>query len=216
MINRNIHFYLLFTGILFTSVCSLTAQNADYRPGLFFREDWKEIPPELPVNQGHVENEDLVLHLYGLGKDGIKKSNHDKPVDDPYYIWSGPCEANWMVTLEHKDAMADLSGYSRIRWRTKQAGFRQLRVVLKLSDGTWLVSRESDGASGDWRTKEFIVRDMRWFQLNPETIIEQNEVVDPDLTRVVEVGFTDLMRGGRGLACSRLDWIEVYGETIDK
>jgi hypothetical protein len=216
MNNRNICFYLLLTGILLAPVNSLKAQQADYRPELFFREDWKEIPAELPVNQGHVENPNLTLHLYGPGKDGIKKSHHDKPVDDPYYIWSGPCEANWMVALEHKDAMVDLSGYARIRWRTKQAGFRQLRVTLKLSDGTWLVSRESDGQSGDWRIKEFVVGDMQWFQLDPQTIIEQKEVENPDLTQVIEIGFTDLMRGGRGLACSRLDWIEVYGETIEK
>jgi hypothetical protein len=28
---------------------------------------------------------------------------------------------------------------------------------------------------------------------------------------VEEVGFTDLMPGGISAACSRLDWIEVYG-----
>lgn len=214
MQTRQIVYPLIFIGILITS--SLHAQQADYRPGLFFREDWKEIPAEQPVNQNHVANDKLELHLYGPGKSFIKKSHHDTPADDPYYIWSGPCEGNWMVALEHKEAMADLSEYSRIRWRSKQAGLRELRVALKLSDGTWLVSQESDGPSGDWRIREFIVSDMRWFELDPETVLVEREVVDPDLTGVMQIGFTDLMRGGRSLACSRLDWIEVYGKEVAK
>jgi len=36
-------------------------------------------------------------------------------------------------------------------------------------------------------------------------------VEKPDLNRVEEVGFTDLMRGVGTPACSRVDWIEVYG-----
>jgi len=214
MQTRQILYTLIFAGFFLTS--SLIAQKADYRPGLFLREDWKEIPAELPVNQSHVANEDLLLHLYGPGKEFIKKSHHDKPADDPYYIWSGPCEGNWMVALEHKDAMADLTEYSRIRWRSKQAGLRELRLTLKLSDGTWLVSEESDGPSGDWQINEFIVSDLTWFELDPETILVKREAVEPDLSEVIQIGFTDLMRGGRSLACSRLDWIEVYGKKADK
>ncbi|MBI5008171.1 MAG: hypothetical protein HZB98_00620, partial [Bacteroidia bacterium] len=40
-----------------------------YRPALFFREDWKEIPAATPVTQKHVANPDLLLGLYGPGCD---------------------------------------------------------------------------------------------------------------------------------------------------
>jgi hypothetical protein len=40
--------------------------------------------------------------LYGPGKDSIKKSHHETPPDDPYYIWSGLCTGNWAVTLKQK------------------------------------------------------------------------------------------------------------------
>lgn len=192
----------------------LYSQEADYRPGLFFREDWKEIPAEIPVTQEHVANPDLFLHLYGPGKEVIKKSHHDQPVDDPYYIWSGLCEANWLVTLEKKGHVTDLTGYSKIVWRTKQAGFRQLHIVLKLEDGTWLVSKQADEPSKDWRVKEFNIQDLEWWLLDINTICEVKPATDPDLSRVQEIGFTDLMRGGRSNACSRLDWIEVYGNDI--
>ncbi len=187
------------------------AQETNYRPGLFFREDWKEIPAEIPVTQQHVSNPDLILALYGPGKDSIKKSHHDRPVDDPYYIWSGLCTGNWAVTLKHHNRHVDLTGYSKIRWRTKQFGFRELHILLKLADGTWLVSRQGDPASADWRTREFILSNLDWYTLDIQTVTEQAAVADPDLSRVEEIGFTDLMPGGKSAACSRLDWIEVYG-----
>jgi hypothetical protein len=202
----------LLLAFAFSLMPELFSQQSDYRPGLFFREDWKEIPAEIPVSQEHVANPDLILHLYGPAKDVIKKSHHDKPVDDPYYIWSGLCEDNWLVTLEHRDKLIDLTGFAKIRWRAKQAGFRELHIVLKLEDGTWLASKESDGPSKDWRIKEFNIQDLNWYELNIETICETNPVSNPDLSKVKEIGFTDLMRGGGSNACSRVDWIEVYGE----
>lgn len=61
-----LNFYLLFTGIILA--------QSSYRPDLFFREDWKETPAEIPVNQNHVQNENLTVQLYGPGKDVIKKA----------------------------------------------------------------------------------------------------------------------------------------------
>ncbi len=215
-------FRLLFSQLVFTlSFITLSGQSVeqdkqDYRPGLLFREDWKEIPAVTGVTQAHVNNPELILDLYGPGKDSIRKSHHDKPVDDPYYIWSGYCTGNWLVTLKHRDYMMDLTGYAKIKWRSKQAGFRQLRIVLKLDDGTWLVSDQSDGPSKDWRVKEFNMMDITWYRLNIDRISEVAPVKDPDLSRVDEVGFTDLMPGGISPACSRLDWIEVYGRRSDR
>ena len=198
---------------LHLSPFQLSGQES-YRPGLFFREDWKEIPAETPVNQSHVNNPDLILGLYGPGRDSIKKSHHDTPVDDPYYIWSGLCVGNWAVTLKDKGRLVDLTGHSKIRWRTKQFGFRELHIILKLDDGTWLVSEESDPSSADWRIREFNLMDLHWYSLDIQTITEQDRVPAPDLSRVEEVGFTDLMPGGLSAACSRLDWIEVYGYIV--
>ncbi len=208
---------IIFFGILLiTCTINSFAQNSDYRPELFFREDWKEIPAEIPLNQKHVSNPDLRVQLYGPGADSIKKSNHEKPVDDPYYIWSGLCIGNWAVTLKKKDSYADLTGFAKIKWRSKQVGFRELRIILKLGDGTWLVGDLSDGASSDWRIKEFNLSDIQWYALDIKTVVEQKPVKDPDLSKVDEIGFTDLMPGGKSVACSRLDWIEVYASPVKR
>jgi hypothetical protein len=206
---------LPFFFLLFPFANSCMAQD-NYRPLLFFREDWKEIPAATPVTPAHVANPDLILGLYGPGADSIKKSHHDTPVDDPYYIWSGMCLGNWAVTLKNKKSFVDLSGYAKIKWRSKQQGFRQLHLVIKLADGTWLVSEQADGPSKDWRTHEFNMMDIDWYRLQIGEVVETVPVKDPDLSKVDEVGFTDLMRGGQSNACSRLDWIEVYGKTVQR
>jgi hypothetical protein len=181
---------------------------------LFFREDWKEIPAATPVTQAHVSNPDLILTLYGPGAAGIKKSHHDQPADDPYYIWSGETPANWAIGLQHRKALVDLRGQAKIRWRSKQSGFHELRVILKLADGTWLISDQSDGQSQDWRVREFILADIRWRRLDIKKVVEGDWVLSPDLSRVEEVGWTDLMAGGGSPASSRVDWIEVFGVPL--
>jgi hypothetical protein len=185
------------------------------RPPLFFREDWKETEAELPITPAHVANPDLVLSLHGPGKAGIKKSHHDKPADDPFYVWSGECRGNWAVSLRHRSAMVDLRGQARIRIRSMQQGFRQLRIILQLADGTWLVSDQSEGPSRDWRVAEFNLVDIRWRKLDMARVAEAAWVDNPDLSRVREIGFTDLMAGGGSAACSRLDWIEVHGRRVN-
>lgn len=187
-----------------------------YRPSLFFREDWKETPAATHVTQDHVANKDLILGLYGPGCDSLRKSHHDNPVDDPYYIWSGLCRGNWAVTLKSRQAYVDLSGFARIVWRSKQSGLRELHIILKLADGTWLVSEQNEKASKDWRITEFNISDLRWFSLDINNMVEGLPVTDPDLLKVDEIGFTDLMRGGESTSCSRLDWIEVYGRTVTR
>jgi hypothetical protein len=201
--------------LVFVCWAAALAQTGPPPPGLFFREDWNAKEPFEEVDQGHVANADLLQSLWGPGKSGIKKRHHGTDAD-PYYIWSGACPANWALTLRHKTSYADLTGRSKIRWRTMETGFRRLHIILKLADGTWLVSEESTGASRDWKESEFLMVDLHWRKLDIENVIEGFAVEKVDLSRVDEIGFTDLMRGmpsppgSSSPASSRLDWIEVY------
>jgi hypothetical protein len=181
-----------------------------------FREDWKETPAELPVTQAHVANSNLILVLHGPAREQIKKSHHDKPADDPFYIWSGECTSNWAASVRHRSSFVDLTGQAKVRWRAKQSGFRALRLIVKLADGSWLVSDAADGPSNDWREREFNIADIRWRRLDITRVAERDWVEKPDLSRVDEIGFTDLMAGGGTPASSRLDWIEVYGRPVPR
>ena len=57
-------------------------------------------------------------------------------------------------------------------------------------------------------------RDLRWHRLDIERVTEASRVHSPDLSRVTEVGFTDLMRGGGSPASTRIDWVEVWGQAV--
>ena len=199
-------------GAVFLAVLAVVAAE---RPAVFFREDWTTKPPFEQVTQEHVASRDLLQTLHGPARDGIKKRHHGAD-DDPYYIWSGACDGNWALSLRHRNAYADLTGNAKIRWRTRNSGFRRLHVILQLADGSWLVSGQSDGMSKDWRIREFNIADLRWRKLNIETVTEGDEVDRPDLSRVDAVGFTDLMNGASSPACSRVDWIEVIARSVQR
>lgn len=212
-LKRILHICLICTIFVISNVNSF----AQYRPKLFFREDWKENPAATGVTQAHVANPDLILGVYGTGKDSIRKSHHSSPADDPYYIWSGYCVGgSWAVTLKHKNSFVDLSGYAKIRWRSEQSGLRTLYIILKLANGTWLVGDQGTGPSKDWKISEFNISDIKWYALDIKAMHEERLVANPDLTKVDEIGFTDLMVGGGSNACSRLDWIEVDGKPVKR
>lgn len=121
-----------------------------------------------------------------------------------------------MVALKHRTKNVDLTEFAKIKIRTKQAGLRELRISLKLANGDWLVSDRSVGNSTDWNVAELNVPDIVWHILDAERIVETGVANNPDLSNVEEIGFTDLMPGGRSKACSRLDWIEVYGKPVSR
>jgi hypothetical protein len=195
---------------------------------LFFREDWKlasGLPnintpqePEHAIVAGDVANPNLEVRLYG-DKGDIVTVNQPKN-NDLTYVMTLLCTSNCAITLRDKNNDVDLSGLATIRWRTRISGFHLLHPIVKLADGTWLVGDHATAYSTDWVESEIQLADVRWQPLNIETVIEgkgDKWVDNPNLSRVEEIGFTDLMRGGgHGAPGSRVDWIEVYGKPVPR
>ena len=186
------------------------------RPQLFLREDFKETPAATPITQDHLSNQNLLLALYGPGKAGLKKSHHDTPADDPYYVWDGTCEGNCGDHLRDKANYADLTGLAKIRWRTKQSGFRQTTHHSQTCRRRLAGERPVESASTDWRETECVMQDMRWRRLDIATLVEGAPVERPDLSRVDEIGWSTLMTGGGTPASSRVDWIAVYARAVPR
>lgn len=200
--------------LLWATGASLEASDVGSAP-LLFREDWTATPPNIPLTQRDVANPALRVAVHGLGPPLVKKSYHDAREWDPHYVWSGLAKTPWAVSLSLADgSLLDLTGTATVRWRSRQSGFRALRAVVGLDGGLWLVSEESDPASDQWRVREFALSGTRWRQLDIGSVTESAWAEEPSLSRVRSVGFTDLMPGGRSQACSRLDWIEVYGKRL--
>lgn len=204
------------------------ATTAVYPP-VFLREDWKydttaknvndEREPEHPIVQGDVANPNLEVRLYG-DKAGTRT------VIQPYnkditYVMSLLCEANWLITLRDRNNDVDLTGLSKWTWRTRISGFHLLRPVIKLAGGMWLIGDKTVGLSNDWVESEFMIGDVRWRTLDVTQVVEGREarwIDNVDLSRVEEIGFTDLMRGaGHGSGGgSRVDWIQVTGKAVPR
>lgn len=200
--------------VTFVSSWPANADNGqpNDQPSLFFREDTTATPPALPITQDHIANKHLALKLYGPGAaKGVKKSHHANKKNDPHYIWSGRCKGKWAVAFRHRDQTIDLAvPNALIRWRTKQSN-RTLRIVIKLDDGTAFVSQQGSGPTKNWHVQSFKVTGLAWRKLDLGKVAQSDQVATPDLTRVDEVGFTDLEPGGSSPNSSRVDWIEVYG-----
>ena len=183
-------------------------------PSLFVREDWTDTGPALPVTKEHVANPELVLALHGPGKSVVKKSFHKWVPNDPHYIWSGVTSARWALSLSKGNGrQGDLSA-GRVRWRTKQAGFMYLHIIVETADGQWFVSEGSEGPAGNWHVSEYALADTKWRVLDIESVVEKTWGT-PDLSRVRSVGFTDLSIGGWSDSSTRLDWIKVYGKPVN-
>jgi hypothetical protein len=143
---------------------------------------------------------------------------------DPPNLWTGVCQTAVAATLRHKRSLVDLTGPARIRWVTRTSGFHVVRPVVKLADGTWLVGDYAEGGHSSnsmlFLDSELAVANVRWLPLDITRVVTrgQNWVEKPDLTRVDEVGFADLLPGsGHGWGgFVNVGRIEVYGRAVPR
>jgi hypothetical protein len=184
-------------------------------PSLFFKETWKEAPGNVPVTQEFVTNADLQLNLYGAGKEDFGVTSEGNVP----HIWTGLSASSCALTLSKKDSLVDLSGKARIRWYTKTSGFHEVRPVLKLADGTWLIGDHVDANTFDYHESEFYPSELRWLKLDMPKVQTKGTLLDKvDLSKVDAVGFADLTPGsGHGTGgYSDVAWIEVYGKPVPR
>jgi len=195
--------------------------GAARRPGLFLREEWGQTEKggEHPTGPESVTNPNLELKLYGPTGKEVLLTGAKGDDNNPIHLWTGMCTSPCAVALRDKTSMADLTGLARIRWTTKMSGLHQVHPIVKLADGTWLVADKGDGTVTDWRTSEINFSDVRWLRLDIDKVVTKGTFVqNPDLSKVDEIGFVDLMPGsGHGAGgWSDVAGIEVYGNAVKR
>ena len=189
------------------------ARQAPQPAPLFFKETWKPGPAAAAATQAIVANSDLQIATYG-------KTPNEPEVNDEggvAHVWTGLCSPACAVTLKHKSSLADLTGKARMKWYAKTSGFHEIRPVVKLADGTWLVGNFADSYTFDYHEVEFHFADVRWMRLDIESLTTKGALLDKaDLSKVDEIGFVDLTPGsGHGLGgYSDVGWMEVYGKPV--
>ena len=192
------------------------------RPPLFFKEEWKQTEKggEHPVTPAEaLSNPNLELKLYGPAAKEFLMTGSAGDDNNPTHLWTGMCTSACGATLRHKTTMVDLSGLARIKWNTKMSGFHQVRPLIKLADGTYLVGDKADGSPTDWLWSEIAIAEVKWLRVDIAAGVTKGTfVASPDLTKVDEVGYIDLMPGsGHGPGgWSDVAQIEVYGRAVPR
>jgi len=177
------------------------------------------VPDQVKVQQGHITDPNVELRQYGAATKLLTANG------DASSVWSGEVDAPFAVTFHEKNNFLDLTGNAKIRWVTKTSGFHVVRPVLKLADGTLMVGDYSSMNVPMLAATEFPVATIRWVKLDPMRVVtvsspgnSNNEiwVQNPDLSKVDEVGFADLMpASGHGTGgYIQLGTIEVYGRLV--
>ena len=235
-------FVFLSLCVLFVSLSVIAQQRgapnapapAPKAAKLIFRESFAGPTPgranSTALKPTDTDNPNVVMTLLGPG--ALAKPDHEsgllmnqgddeaKPGTNMSFIWSGVTEGNWAVMLKDKNNLLDLTGPAKIRWRQRPRSCHVLRPLVKLTEGTIYIGDYGEPGSTYWRETEFYPSDVpRWRQMNPETadmMRNANWKKEIDLSRVDEIGFTDLSRGaGHGAeGNSAVDWIEVYGQPV--
>jgi hypothetical protein len=201
--------------------------TAPVRPPLFFSEGWKALPSPAddhgawPASQAAVSSASLDLNLHGpSGKDIQLVAVRGSADLYPLNLWTGTTTSPCAATLRDRKRLVDLSNpLAKIRWVVRTSGFHQIRPVLKLADGTWLVGDHTTGPAADFNAADVSIADVRWLKLDMERVVTVGTWVEhPNLTKVDEVGFADLMPGsGHGPGgYVNVGRIEVYGAAVER
>jgi len=232
---RRTHLFSFFAALTFLTAAASFAQQPAApgaggrggganrgRPPLFFKEEWKQTEKggEHPVEIATaLSNPNLELKLYGPTAKEFLMTGAANDENNPTHLWTGMCTSPCAATLRDKGNMVDLSGLARIKWNTKMSGFHQVRPLIKLADGTFLVGDKADGSQTDWLWSEISIADVKWVKVDIAAGVTKGTfVANPDLTKVDEVGYIDLMPGsghGQG-GWSDVAQIEVYGRPVKR
>jgi hypothetical protein len=190
------------------------------RPPLLFREEWKQAPQggEHPVSAASVGSPGLQLQLL-VPTGQIMLTGAAGNESNPVHVWLGLCATPCGLALRDAHRLADLSGLARIRWTTHVSGYHQIRPLIRLVDGTWLVGDRADGSARDWIVSEISFADLHWLKLDAARVVTTGTLLDHvDLSKVDAIGFADLMPGsGHGPGgWSDVAGIEVYAKSVPR
>jgi len=175
------------------------AEETLVRPALLFREEWKQPPytgklndENRRVTQDAVTNPNLELKLYGPDSRNLAVYVHEGRQD----LWTGMVTSPVAATLRDRNNYFDLTGLARLQWIVRTQSLHVLHPVLKLADGTLLAGSHTDATQGEYIQNEVSFANQRWYKLDPQKVVTTVEVKNPDLSKVDEIGFVDLMPGG--------------------
>ena len=182
---------------------------------------------QTPLSPANMTNRDLELKVYGKDAKDLTISGAATGAT-PINLWTGLSTEPIAVLLRDKRNYLDLSGLAKMKWQTRASAFHLVRPVVKLADGTMLVGDHAESNTTTFLESEFAFYGVRWVKLDPERVVTTGVygpvgdaaswIEHPDLSKVDEVGFADLMPGtGHGSGgWVNVGHLEVYGKLVPR
>lgn len=191
------------------------------RPPLLFSEAWR-LPPytgeqtdeNMRFTPAVVTNPNIEARLYGQDAKVIRAAVHEERID----LWNGMASSPTAVTLRDRRNFVDLTDAARLRWIVRTNAIHLLNPVVRLADGRLIVGDRGITTHGEFLAVEIAFSGMRWYGLDPITVVVLTEVTNPDLRRVDEVGVAMLSPGGgHGIAGSaNLSTVELFAHPVSR
>jgi hypothetical protein len=206
------------------------------RPGqvvapLFLKVEWVRPPiqtGQVPMIQENIVDPNVGVKWYGAAAKKLLTTGTPGSDVAPFGVWSGECDGPFAITFHLKNNNSvDMTGLANIRWFVKTSGFHEVRPVIVLPDGTMLVADLPFSSIPMLTRTEFSLLGLRWLKLDKDRVVtlgrnpapaNETWVPDPDLSKVEEVGFVDLMpSSGHGTGgYIQLGQIEVFGKPVPR
>lgn len=192
-------------------------------PVLVFKEIWKKPYEGEPteanrdiirrVTPAAVTTQKLELKLYGADAKNVLVTEHEDRED----LWNGMTTSPVAVTVRDRTSYFDLSGRARLRWIVRTNALHQVHPVLKLADGT-LVIGDGQTTGGEFVQLEVAFNTLHWYKLDPQKVVSTTEVMNPDLSKVDEIGFADLAPGGghNSAGWINVSHVELYARAVPR
>jgi hypothetical protein len=207
-----------------------SARPANVPPPLFFKESWQLNGPAHAIAAGEnvLTNANLELKLYGPSATAADPDKRIWISGPPSNIWTGMCTTPFAATLRDKTNYVDLTGLARVRWITRASGFHAVRPVVRLADGSFYIGDHAEASTTTFLESEFAFAGLRWMKLDADRVVTvgrygpvgeaSNWAEPPDLSKVDEVGFADLMPGsGHGSGgYVNVAAFEIYGKPVKR
>ncbi len=182
---------------------------------------------QTPLTPANMTSPDLELKVYGKDAKDLTISGASTGAT-PINLWTGLATEPIAVLLRDRKNYLDLSGLAKMKWQTRASAFHLVRPVVKLADGTLLVGDHAESNTTTFLESEFAFYGVRWVKLDPERVVTTGVygpvgdaaswIEHPDLSKVDEVGFADLMPGtGHGSGgWVNVGHMEVYGRLVPR
>jgi len=190
------------------------------RPPILFSETWR-LPPHTgePTDENMrftpavVTNPRVEVTVYGPDAPRVRAAEHEGGRID---LWTGLASSPVAVMLRDRRNYVDLTDPARLRWIVRTNAIHTLYPVVKLADGRLIVGDRAITTHGEFLQIEVAFSNMRWYALDPMTIVVLTEVTNPNLSRVDEVGLATLSPGGgHGIAGSaNLSTVELFANPV--